>query len=87
MAEQAPNGTKEYGASFNTRTVNNAVLVDSDETVVMGGLLDKTSNDVVSKIPILGDIPGIGALFRSTQQKNLKRNLMLFIRPTTIRNN
>ena len=72
-------------ATFNTRTVNNAVLVGSCETVVVGGLLDKSVSDTADKVPLLGDIPVIGALFRSTSKKVSKRNLMLFIRPTVIR--
>ncbi|MDU4093091.1 MAG: type II secretion system protein GspD, partial [Pantoea sp.] len=70
---------------FNTRTVNNTVLVGSGETVVVGGLLDTTQSDVQSKVPLLGDIPLIGGLFRSTTTKQTKRNLLLFIRPTIIR--
>lgn len=60
-------------------------MVGSNNIVVVGGLLDSTSHDVTSKVPLLGDIPGIGFLFRSTSQKMVKRNLMLFIRPTIIR--
>ncbi|MCP6588669.1 type II secretion system protein GspD, partial [Klebsiella pneumoniae] len=71
--------------TFNTRTVNNAVLVGSGETVVVGGLLDKSVTDTADKVPLLGDIPVIGALFRSSSKKVSKRNLMLFIRPTIIR--
>ncbi len=64
--------------------MNNAVLVGSGETVVVGGLLDKTVTDTADKVPLLGDIPVIGALFRSDSKKVSKRNLMLFIRPTII---
>ncbi|WP_261423329.1 type II secretion system secretin GspD [Serratia quinivorans] len=85
VAEKAPSGTSDLGATFNTRTVKNAVLVSNGNTVVVGGLLDTTNTDINSKVPFLGDIPGIGALFRSTNQKTVKRNLMLFIRPTIIR--
>ncbi|AVX39902.1 type II secretion system secretin GspD [Yersinia massiliensis] len=85
VAAKAPNGTGDLGATFNTRTVKNAVMVGSNNIVVVGGLLDSTSHDVTSKVPLLGDIPGIGALFRSTTQQTVKRNLMLFIRPTIIR--
>lgn len=73
------------GATFNIRTVNNTVLVDSGETVVVGGLLDKSNSELESSVPILGKIPLLGALFRSTATKASKRNLMLFIRPTIIR--
>ncbi|WP_145932197.1 type II secretion system secretin GspD [Yersinia bercovieri] len=85
VATKAPNGTSDMGATFNTRTVKNAVMVGSNNIVVVGGLLDSTSHDVISKVPLLGDIPGIGSLFRSTSQQMVKRNLMLFIRPTIIR--
>lgn len=85
VAEKAPDGTKDLGATFNTRTVKNAVLVNSHNTVVIGGLLDRSSYDVTSKVPWLGDLPGVGFLFRSNNQKTVKRNLMLFIRPSIIR--
>jgi len=73
------------GAIFNIRTVNNVVQVENGETVVIGGLLDNEQNNRVSKVPLLGDIPWIGGLFRYTSRNNSKRNLMLFIRPHIIR--
>ena len=85
VADAASSTSSDLGATFNTRTVNNAVLVGSGETVVVGGLLDKSVSDTADKVPLLGDIPVIGALFRSTSKKVSKRNLMLFIRPTVIR--
>ncbi len=84
MPTSASSTSSDLGATFNTRTVNNAVLVGSGETVVVGGLLDKTVTDTADKVPLLGDIPVIGALFRSDSKKVSKRNLMLFIRPTII---
>ncbi|VXC90890.1 general secretory pathway component, cryptic [Enterobacterales bacterium 8AC] len=81
----ASGNNANLGPTFNTRTVNNAVLVGSGETVVVGGLLDKMVNDSASKVPLLGDIPVLGYLFRSNSQKVSKRNLMLFIRPSIIR--
>lgn len=85
VADNAQIAAEPLGATFNIRTVNNTVLVDSGETVVVGGLLDKTNSEVESSVPLLGRIPVIGALFRSTSVKESKRNLMLFIRPTIIR--
>lgn len=73
------------GPTFNTRTIQNAVLVKSGETVVLGGLMDDSSKQDVSKVPLLGDIPLIGQLFRYTSNEKNKRNLMVFIRPTIIR--
>ncbi|AWK15157.1 secretin N-terminal domain-containing protein [Candidatus Fukatsuia symbiotica] len=85
IAENSVNHNNELGSIFNKRIVNNAVLVKSGETVVVGGLLDKKKSNIVNKIPVLGDIPIIGFLFRSNKNKIEKRNLILFIKPTIIR--
>nr|WP_205680165.1 type II secretion system secretin GspD [Brenneria salicis]NMN90998.1 general secretion pathway protein D [Brenneria salicis ATCC 15712 = DSM 30166]RBP66492.1 general secretion pathway protein D [Brenneria salicis ATCC 15712 = DSM 30166]RLM32055.1 type II secretion system protein GspD [Brenneria salicis ATCC 15712 = DSM 30166] len=85
VADSASSSSSELGATFNTRTVNNAVLVSSGETVVVGGLLDKSTRESMDKIPVLGDIPLLGYLFRSNSRQVSKRNLMLFIRPSIIR--
>ncbi|MFC3912593.1 type II secretion system secretin GspD [Pseudaeromonas sharmana] len=73
------------GSTFNVRTIKNTVLVKSGETVVLGGLLDEKTNEVVSKVPVLGDIPVLGELFKSTSTDKTKRNLMVFIRPVILR--
>ncbi|BEO41541.1 type II secretion system protein GspD [Serratia marcescens] len=78
-------GSNALGPTFNTRTVRNAVLVGSNNTVVVGGLLDTTHNDQDSGVPVLSRIPLLGSLFSANSQKTAKRNLMLFIRPTIIR--
>ncbi|WP_354009879.1 type II secretion system secretin GspD [Endozoicomonas lisbonensis] len=71
---------------FNTRTLKTTVLVDDSQTIVIGGLIEDESGASKSKVPLLGDIPLLGQLFRSTNKTNKKRNLMLFIRPTIMRN-
>ncbi|WP_038911401.1 type II secretion system secretin GspD [Dickeya dadantii] len=73
------------GAIFNIRTVNNVVQVQDNETVVIGGLLDDEKKETVNKVPLLGDIPWLGHVFRYTSHNDDKRNLMLFIRPRIIR--
>ncbi len=85
VAENSSVDKDNLGATFNIRTVNNTVLVESGETVVVGGLLDKSQSDSKSAVPFLERIPLLGALFRSTSHKESKRNLILFIRPTVIR--
>lgn len=72
------------GPTFNTRTVRNAVLVGSGNTVVVGGLLDGNGSRTQNSVPLLGDLPLVGGLFRYQSDKQSKRNLMLFIRPTII---
>ena len=71
---------------FNTRTLKTTVLIDDSQTIVIGGLIEDESGATKSKVPLLGDIPLLGQLFRSTNVTNKKRNLMLFIRPTIMRN-
>ena len=73
------------GPTFNVRTIKNTVLVKSGETVVLGGLLDEKTSEIVSKVPLLGDIPVLGELFKSTKSDKSKRNLMVFIRPVILR--
>ncbi len=70
---------------FATREVETTVLVDSGDTIVIGGLIDEEVHETVEKVPFLGDIPWIGNLFKSTNSKTQKRNLMVFIRPTILR--
>lgn len=85
VASKAAEGTATLGPTFDTRTIKNAVLVKSGETVVLGGLMDEKTSETVSKVPLLGDIPVLGYLFRSTNNSTAKRNLMVFIRPTILR--
>ena len=85
VASKAAEGTAKLGPTFDTRTIKNAVLVKSGETVVLGGLMDEKTSETVSKVPLLGDIPVLGYLFRSTNNSTSKRNLMVFIRPTILR--
>ncbi len=80
------NGRTPVDVTFSTRQVKTSVMVRSGDTVVIGGLMDDDVQESVSKVPLLGDIPIIGHLFRSTNSKKVKRNLMVFIRPTIIRN-
>ena len=70
---------------FNSRQFNTTVLVDDGDIVVLGGLLDQTDTEGASKVPGLGDLPGIGGLFRSSNNTRSRRNLMVFIRPSIIR--
>jgi len=78
-------GQTAVDVTFAKRQVQTTVLVDNNQTIVLGGLLDEQVNESVSKVPLLGDIPLLGALFRSTSSTKSKRNLMVFIRPTIIR--
>lgn len=68
-----------YQPIFSTREVTTEVTVFDGATVVMGGLTRDEVKTVKDKVPILGDIPGIGRLFRSEGETRLKRNLLIFV--------
>lgn len=69
------------GVITNKRSIESSVLVDQDQIVVLGGLIQDSVNNVQSKTPILGDIPILGGLFRYETRQHTKTNLMVFIRP------
>lgn len=67
--------------TIDTREVNTSALVDNGQTVVLGGIYEINKTNTVTKVPGLGDIPGIGALFRSTSRTNTKAELLIFVTP------
>ncbi len=71
----------------NKRTLKTSVMVEDGEILVLGGLIDDTMRDSVQKVPILGDIPLLGWLFRSQSTTKEKQNLMIFMRPSIMRDN
>jgi type II secretory pathway component GspD/PulD (secretin) len=70
--------------SFLTRTMSTHVMIPSGNTLVMGGLIQDQINSGNTKVPILGDIPVIGYLFRSDSKNRTKTDLVLFITPTIV---
>jgi general secretion pathway protein D len=68
------------------RTINTKVLVDDGQIIVLGGLLRTDEKDTYERVPFLGDIPFIGAAFRKKSKKKDKINMMIFLRPTIVRN-
>ncbi|RUO27428.1 type II secretion system protein GspD [Aliidiomarina maris] len=78
-------GATSVDITINKRELSTTVLARDGETIVLGGLIDEDVQESLSKVPILGDIPILGHLFKSTSVTTRKRNLMVFIRPTIIR--
>jgi general secretion pathway protein D len=68
-----------------TRSIKTNVIVDDGRILVLGGLISDDIQETVSKVPLLGDIPFLGWLFRYTTSSHNKRNLMIFLRPTILR--
>ncbi len=73
------------GLITNKRAVESTVLVDDGQIVVIGGLIQDSVKDGVEKVPLLGDIPVLGALFTYSTRSRTKTNLMVFLRPTVLR--
>jgi general secretion pathway protein D len=69
----------------NTRTINTTVLADNGQTIVLGGLVSDDYLESKRQVPILGDIPIVGELFKSRRESRAKRTLFIFLRPTIIR--
>jgi len=67
------------------RSIKTTVLVEDGQTLVLGGLIDDQITDVQEKVPLLGDIPILGSLFRYRNSQKVKRNLMIFLHPMIMR--
>ncbi|MEM7001627.1 MAG: type II secretion system secretin GspD [Pseudomonadota bacterium] len=67
------------------RTIETTILAEDRQTIVLGGLIQDDVNDSESKVPVLGDIPVLGNLFKSRSKTKAKTNLLVFLRPTVIR--
>ncbi len=88
ISKLIPNSTTSLGTSdvvTDRRKLRATIIVDNEQTVVMGGLLQDDIKKIENKVPFLGDIPLIGHLFRNKTDSREKKNLMLFIKPTIMR--
>ena len=73
------------GPITNKRSVESMVLLDDGQIAVIGGLIQDNMSDVLSKVPLLGDLPLVGGLFQYKTRARSKTNLMVFLRPTVLR--
>ncbi|MBT8120276.1 MAG: type II secretion system secretin GspD [Gammaproteobacteria bacterium] len=78
-------GTIEQGIATRKRSIKTSVLVDDGGILILGGLIQEEVSDTESKVPLLGDIPVIGFLFRTENTTRTKANLMVFLRPSILR--
>ncbi|WP_412705432.1 type IV pilus secretin PilQ [Aeromonas rivipollensis] len=81
--ETVPTGTGD-AVSINAQSITTQVLVNNGETLVLGGIYQQTIKNDVSKVPLLGDIPGLGYLFKKTTSENKKRELLIFVTPRIV---
>jgi type IV pilus assembly protein PilQ len=85
VGQNVASATGGFVPSIDTRQVNATVVVNDGETVVLGGIYETELRDSVNKVPVLGDIPGLGYLFRSRQNVNNNAELLIFVTPKILR--
>ena len=84
VGEVVPSATGGFVPSIDTRQVVTQVLVNNGETVVLGGIYETTRRDINTMVPVLGSLPVVGNLFRSTQKVSNKAELLIFVTPKII---
>jgi type IV pilus assembly protein PilQ len=85
VGQYVPSATGGLVPSIDTREITTQVLVNDGQTVVLGGILETDSRDDVSKVPFLGDVPGLGVLFRKKSTRDEKNELLIFVTPKILR--
>ncbi len=85
VKDTAAVGTSNAGPSTTKRSIESTVVIDDGAILVLGGLIEDRFEDKKSKVPLLGDIPYLGALFRSENRTRKRTNLMVFLRPIVMR--
>jgi general secretion pathway protein D len=85
VSDKVAPGTSNAGPSTDKRSIESTVVVDDGAILVLGGLIEEKFTERKSKVPLLGDIPGLGALFRSESRTKTRTNLMVFLRPVVMR--
>jgi len=81
IAQLVANPGGGFVPQIDKREINTSVLVDNGQTVVLGGVYEVQKREDLKKVPFLGDIPGVGTLFRNNARKNTKAELLIFVTP------
>ena len=85
VGQLVPSATGGFVPSIDTRNIQTQVLVKDGQTVVLGGIMETERRDSVKKVPLIGDVPVIGNLFKSTNKVNNRDELLIFITPKILR--
>jgi type IV pilus assembly protein PilQ len=85
VGQNVPSATGGFVPSIDTREITTQVLVNDGQTVVLGGILETERRDASKKVPLLGDIPVLGHLFKSTTRTDNKDELLIFVTPRILR--
>ncbi|MBM7456899.1 type IV pilus assembly protein PilQ [Oceanisphaera litoralis] len=84
IGERIPQATGGEAVAINTQSITTQVLVNDGETLVLGGIFQQNILRSVTKVPLLGDIPVVGRLFKTTSDSNKKRELIIFVTPRIV---
>jgi type IV pilus assembly protein PilQ len=87
VGQNVPSATGGNVPTIDTRDVKTQVLVSNGDTVVLGGIYETTQSTTISKVPLLGDLPLLGWLFRNTQTINNRDELLIFVTPKIVDQN
>ena len=85
VGQLVPSATGGFVPSIDTRNIQTQVLVKDGQTVVLGGIMETETRDTVKKVPLLGDVPLLGNLFKSKSKINNRDELLIFITPKILR--
>jgi len=85
VGQSLPSATGGNVPSIDTRSIQTQVLVDDGGTVVLGGIYETENRTNTNKVPVLGDIPGLGYLFRQRERVNNNDELLIFVTPKILR--
>ncbi len=84
IGERIPQATGGEAVAINTQSITTQVLVNDGETLVLGGIFQQNILRSITKVPLLGDIPVVGRLFKTTNDSNKKRELIIFVTPRIV---
>ncbi len=85
VSDKVAPGTNNAGPSTDKRSIESTVVVDDGAILVLGGLIEDKFTENKTKVPLLGDLPLVGGLFRSATRTKTRTNLMVFLRPVIMR--
>src|SRR5690606_9632014 len=85
VGQQVPSATGGFVPSIDTRSIITQVLVDDGETVVLGGIYETQRREAETKVPVLGDIPVLGTIFRTRSSITDKAELLIFVTPKIVK--
>jgi type IV pilus assembly protein PilQ len=85
IGQLVPSATGGFVPSIDTRNIQTQVLVKDGQTVVLGGIMETERRDTIKKVPLLGDVPVLGNLFKSKNKTNNRDELLIFITPRILR--